>query len=207
MRQHFFPEFNFDTKELCNNLRSPNERSQPHTGVSELRSRSHPASKWNVISWCVVSIYQWFRWNKPFTKRLFTSLSVCMHKGFDLRWNVVATQKGHRHCYLQANPAASPVVTAHHPQSPICVSDGVRLSLSVCLSVCLSTSSFSCVPLFDSHVHSRTFTPNNHCHHHHCCYWSYFIFFLFFWKRRETALLSGRCWWGGWSREGGREGG
>ena len=160
-----------------------------------------------VISWCVVSIYQWFRWNKPFTKRLFTSLSVCMHKGFDLQWNRVATQKATDAVIYRLTPLRllSWQLIIHNHRF-VWAMEWACLSVSVCLSVCVSASSFSYVPLFDSHVHSRTFIPNNHCHHHHCCYWSYFIF-LFFWKRRETALLSGRCWRGGRRREGGREGG
>lgn len=154
MRQHFSPEFNFDNEELCNNLRSPFERSQPHTGVSELRSGSHPASKWNVISWCVVSIYQWFRWNKPFTKRLFTSLSVCMHKGFDLQWNGVATQKATNAVIYRLTPLRLlwwQLIIHNHRF--VWVMEWTCLSVSVCLSVCLPRLSLMYLCL------THTFSP------------------------------------------------
>lgn len=90
-----------------------------------------------------------------------------------------ARTKGHRRCYVQANPAPSPVTTAHHPQSPIFVSDGAGFSLS--LSVC----SFSYVPLraltrshinvqLHVHAHAQSFSTSQH-YHCRCRYWSCFF--------------------------------
>lgn len=72
-----------------------------------------------------------------------------MHKAFDLWWTGCQT-KGHQHRYLQTNPALSPVMTAHHPQSLIYVSDRLRFSLYLFLLLCASLT-YEC-----EHTHTHT---------------------------------------------------
>ena len=136
---------------------------------------------------------------KPFTKCLFTSLTVCTRKGFDLWWNGWQT-KGHQQCNLQTTPAQSPVMTAHHPQSPICVSDEAGFSLSICLCFlfCISITHSFTYWCTRTQAHSYTIIPH-HCHPHHRRHWSYL-------KKRRKKVERLPCCQAD-VREGGNKGG
>lgn len=94
---------------------------------------------------------------------LFTSLPVCVHKGFDLWWTGCQT-KGHQHSYLQT--ALSPVLTAHHLCSLTAVSDSV--SLFACPLFLVGTSPFLRYVCLHVHTTPPLLTSNY-------CYLSYFF--------------------------------